>query len=162
MLISNPVKMMVDLKQYRLPRKIKKKLSSKFWLYPEDENGSSLMANPKYSQEHYNAIKKGIATEFPDPKTRKIRQKEQNEKLSKEIVVSDVLLKEYVNEIFAEEFRFASLNTLLNAKANPKAIIAYYNFINAYNLYKSGEESFGNICCASVDHARDLMRKKKK
>ena len=44
---------------FRLPRKVKKKLKKGFWLYLPDEVGSSLQANPTKSQEDYTALKQG-------------------------------------------------------------------------------------------------------
>jgi hypothetical protein len=67
-------------------------------------------------------------------------------------------LKTYVNEIIREDLRYSFYNTLLQAKNNKRAIQAYFNFINAYHLYKDGEESYGNICCLAVDRARELLK----
>jgi hypothetical protein len=63
-----------------------------------------------------------------------------------------------VDEIFALRFRNASFNTLLQAKKNPKAVVAYYNFVNAYKLSKT-EDGYGNVCCLAVDKAKELLRK---
>jgi hypothetical protein len=150
------------MEKYRIPRKIKKKFKGNIWLYPADEKGNSLVASPKRSQEDYNAVKNGIAKPMVDFKRIKENRAAYKEKMDAEIFVDDSDLKNYVDEIFAEQYRFSSYNTLIRAKNNPKAIITYYNFINAYNLYKNGEESFGNICCASVDYAKDLLKKKRK
>ncbi|WP_271785374.1 hypothetical protein [Aquimarina algiphila] len=72
------------------------------------------------------------------------------------------MLREYVNDIFVEEYRVPSYRTLLEAKDNPKTIITYHNFINAYELQANGESSFGNICCMSVDSAIDLLLEEQK
>ncbi|MDC1265475.1 hypothetical protein N8009_01635 [Flavobacteriaceae bacterium] len=52
-----------------------------------------------------------------------------------------------------EDFRVSAYNTLIEAKDNPKAVGAYFNFINAYNLMEKGDSSFGNTCCLAVDLA---------
>jgi len=49
------------MKQFRLPRKIKKSLKKGLWLYPPDEEGNSLMASPARYQEDFMAVKMGIA-----------------------------------------------------------------------------------------------------
>ena len=144
--------------KFRLPRKTKKELEHKLWLYPADEKGNRLMANPKHSKEDYDAIKKGIVTDLFDKDNTKAKQKAYREKMNKEIFVSDEELKLYVDEIFAEKYRTAAYNTLIKAKNNPKAIVAYFNFINAYNL-SVNEDSYGNVCCMSVDLAKKLLLK---
>lgn len=58
--------------------------------------------------------------------------------------------------------RTSSYNILIAAKNNPKAIIAYYNFLNAYQLIEKGDDSYGNICCMAIDFAGDLLKKKRK
>lgn len=150
------------MKQFRLPRKVKKSISGKLWLYPADEKGNPLMASPTRSQEDYSAIKIGIVRNLFDQEDSKARKKEMREKLDKENFVADEELKRYINEIFREGIRDSSFDTLIAAKNNPKAIISYYNFVNAYQLYENGDESFGNICCLSLDKAKELLKKKRK
>jgi hypothetical protein len=150
------------MKRFRLPRKIKKSLKGNLWLYPADEKGNSLMAFPARSQEDYTALKKGIVRNLIDPKNAKARRKAFKEKLNKEITVSDGELKSYVDDIIREDLRISSYNTLIAARNNPKAIIAYYNFVNAYQLYEEGDESYGNICCLSLNKAEELLKKRKK
>lgn len=149
------------MQKFRLPRKIKKKLNRQLWLYPADDKGNSLMAWPKKYQEDYNAIKQGIVRNLMDSKNSKARRKEEREKLDREIKVTDEDLKIFVDDIFAEEYRKSSHDILIKAKTNPKAIIAYYNFVNAYNLYKKGEESYSNTCCMAVDLAKKLLKKRR-
>ncbi len=148
-------------KKFRLPRKVKKKLKKGFWLYHPDEKGDSLGASPAKNQQDYIAYKKGDLRNLVDRKNSRKRRKEFNSKLDKEVSISDQVLQEYVNDIFAEEFRDSSYRTLLEAKNSRKGIKAYHNFINAYELQANGEESFGNISCMSVDYARDLLREEK-
>lgn len=45
---------------FRLPRRVKKKLFKKIYLYPPSEDGSALMAFPGRNQEDYDAYKKGV------------------------------------------------------------------------------------------------------
>lgn len=131
------------------------------WLYPTDEIGNSLMASPARSQEDYTAVKNGIVRNVFDHKNAKARRKAISEKLNQEIIVTDEDLKRYVDDIFQEDFRTLSYNILKAAKKNEKAIPAYYNFVNAYQLYELGEQSYGNICCLSVDKAKEILKKAK-
>ncbi|WP_103866018.1 hypothetical protein [Aquimarina sp. I32.4] len=93
-----------------------------------------------------------------DKRNSKKESKEFWSNLDKEVSVSDHVFKEYVNNIFAEEYRTSSYRTLLEAKNSLITIKAYHNFINVYELQANGEDSFGNICCMPVDYARDLLR----
>jgi hypothetical protein len=52
------------MKKFRLPRKIKKQYKYKRFFLPKDENGSRKMVNPNNSQEEYNLVKQGIATDL--------------------------------------------------------------------------------------------------
>lgn len=149
------------MKEFRLPRKTKKYLKSNFWLYPADKNGCSLMASPARRQKDFLAFKSGILRNILDRVSNKANRLEKREKLDKEIFITDEELRAYVDEIFEEEYRNSSFNTLTRAKNSTKAVTAYYNFINAYQLYENGEDSYGNVCCMSVDHARELLRNKK-
>lgn len=144
------------MNKFRLPRKTKKKLEHKLWLYPADEIGNRLMANPKHCKEDYDAIKKGIVTNLFDKNNTNAERKLYRKKMNKEIFVSDEELKIFVDKIFSEKYKTSSYNTLIKAKNNPKAIIAYFNFINAYNL-SINEESYENVCCLSVDLAKKLL-----
>jgi len=148
------------MKAFRLPRKVKKKLKKTIWLYPADEKGNSLMAWPTRSQKDYNAVIQGVVRDIMAGSTKASRKKEKA-KLDKATEVSDEELRTFVDDIFAKEYRNSSYLTLIKAKNNPKAIVAYYNFINAYNLMKQGEGSYSNTCCLLVDYARDLLRRKK-
>ena len=149
------------MQKFRLSRKIKKKLKGQLWLYPADDNGNSLMAWPRKSQIDYSAIKQGVVRNLMDSKNTKAKRKEKRKELDKEIMVTGEELKIFVDEIFAEEYRKSSYDTLIRAKTNPKAIIAYYNFVNAYYLYQKGEESYSNTCCMAVDLAKELLKKKR-
>ncbi len=148
------------MKKFRLPRKIKKRLEKQMWLYPADDKGNRLMAWPRNSQKDYTAVKHGVAASLMDSKNAKTKRKEYKKKLDAEIFITDEDLKLFVDDIFAKEHRYSSYTTLLMAKKTPKAIIAYYNFVNAYNLYKNGDESYSNICCLSVDRAKELLKRK--
>ena len=150
------------MKRFRLPRKIKKSLRGKLWLYPADEKGDSLMATPARSQEDYSALKKGIVRNILDPKGAKARNQAFGEKFDKKTLVSDEELKRYVDDIIREDLRTSSYRTLLAAKNNPRAIPAYYNFVNAFQLFEAGEDSYGNICCLSLERAEKLLNKRKK
>ena len=146
--------------KFRLPRKTKKSLKKTMWLYPPDEKGSSLMAWPTQSQEDYTAVKKGVARAFP--KSTKASRKKMLDVLDKEIFVDDSVLKSYVDDIIREDLRNSSYNILVEAKNNPIAAKAYFNFVNAYQLIEKGKDSYGNICCLAIDNAKELLRPKKK
>lgn len=128
------------------------------WLYPPDEKGNSLMAFPSRSQEDFTAVRKRIARQFPNPEKAKARRKEFREKLDKEVFVTDETLKAYVNDIIRKDLRISSFNTLIEAKQNPKALTAYFNFVNAYQLFEKGKDSYGNICCLAIDKAKALLK----
>lgn len=147
------------MKNFRLPRKRKKQLKKEMWLYPPDDKGFSLMANPESSQKDYDAVKKGIVRPLMDNKNAKAERKAYREKMNKEVFVSDEELKMFVDDIFAERYRNSSYTNLLLAKNNPKAVVAYYNFVNAYHFYKNGEESYSNVCCMCADYAKELLKK---
>ena len=51
------------MKKFRLPRKVKKKLTGKLWLYPKDDRNCRRLGFPKYSQEDYDAVKQGICVD---------------------------------------------------------------------------------------------------
>ncbi len=148
------------MNKFRLSRKTKKSIKKTMWLYPADEKGNSLMAWPARSQEDYTAVIKGVVRKFPQ--RTKAARKKFNERLDREIFVEDSILQSYVNDIFREDLRNSSYRTLIEAKNNPKAMKAYFNFINAYQLYEKGKDSYGNICCMAIDSAKELMKTKRK
>ena len=147
------------MKKFRLPRKEKKSLKRGLWLYPADEKGNSLMAHPKRTREDYDAMKKGVLRNLIDPKKLKEGAKKQAAKIDPEIFIPDDQLKEYVDDIFREDLRSGALRTLVRAKNSETAAKAYFNFVNAYNLYQKGKHSYGNICCLALDRAELLLRK---
>ncbi len=144
--------------KFKLPRKQKKRLKKVLWLYPPDENGNSLMASPAISQEDYLAFKKGILRNLFD--RNKSERVEFRSRLNKKISVSNETLREYVDDIFSKEFRSSSFDILVRANNSKRAVTAYYNFVNAYEIYCGGEDSYGNICCMAVDSAKKLLRGK--
>jgi len=149
------------MKRFILPRKTKKSLKGKLWLYPADEKGNPLMAQPNTSQEDYTAIKQGIVQNLLHRKGANTERKERRKKLNQEIMVTDDELRNYVNDIIRQDLRYSSYNTLIEAKNNPRAIIAYYNFVNAYHLLEKGEDSSGNICCLAIALAKDRLKAEK-
>jgi hypothetical protein len=52
------------MKKFRLPRKIKKQYKYKRFFLPPDTNGSREMVDPTNSQEEYDVVRKGIATDL--------------------------------------------------------------------------------------------------
>ncbi len=147
------------MERFKLPRKTKKALKKGMWLYPPDEQGNSLMASPARLEKDYQAYKKGILRNLIERRVSK--KKEFRERLDGKISVSDETLRNYVNDIIVKDFRSSSYDILIKAKNSKSAIIAYYNFINAYQLYEKGEESYGNICCMAIDAARDRLKQNK-
>jgi len=147
------------MKEFRLPRKVKKKLRG-LWLYPADEKGNSLMASPKRSQEDYTAVKNGEVREITHGS--KKRSKARYAELSIEVTVPDLKLKEYVDDIFREDLRSSAYRIFLEAKSHPKAVRGYYHFVNAYHKYLEADDgSWGNTCCFALDAARDLLKEKR-
>jgi len=148
------------MEKVRLPRKTKKALQKTMWLYPSDEKGNSLMAWPTESQKDYFAAKKGIAKKFPNRS--KAERKKFIAELDKEVFVDNKVLKTYVDNIIREDLRNSSYNTLIEARNCPKAVKAYFNFVNAYQIFEKGKGSYGNICCLAIDSAKELLKPKKK
>ena len=120
------------------------------------------MAHPVTSQEDYTAMKHGIVRNIFDRKNAKSEKKKFRDEIDREIIVSDENLRNYIDDIIREDLRTSSYNTLIAAKNSPKAIIAYYNFVNAYHLLQKGDDSLGNICCLSIDRAKALLRTNKR
>lgn len=146
------------MKKFKIPRKLKKELKKGFWLYQPDEDGNSVMASPHRYQEDFIAFKKGLLRNVMDNYGSRQRQLEFRAKIDGEILVSDDTLKTYVDVIMREDLRRSSYETLIKAKQSKKAISAYYNFVNAYQLVEKGEDSFGNICCLAIDNADELLK----
>ncbi|TVZ28565.1 hypothetical protein JM83_3699 [Gillisia sp. Hel_I_86] len=148
------------MKEFKIPRKLKKRLKKGIWFYHPDNNGNSRMAWPGKSSEDFEAFKNGKLRNMFDPFGSRIKQKKLSEKIDAEIVVSDEELKKYVDDIIREDLRRSSFETLLKAKNSKRAVSAYYNFINAYRLLvDKGEDSFGNICCLAIENAERLLKK---
>lgn len=145
--------------RFKLPRKTKKALKKGMWLYPPNEHGNSLVARPARLEKDYQAYKKGILRNLIE--RRDSKKKEFRERLDGENYVSDETLRSYVNDIIAKDYRSSSYDILIKAKNSKGAIIAYFNFINAYQLYEKGEESYGNICCMAIDFARHRLKQNK-
>lgn len=146
--------------KFRLPRKTKKKLKG-IWLYPKDEKGNSLMAFPKRSQKDYSALKKGIVRNIINKKNSRKRNIEFFKKIDAEIYVTDQLLKKYVDECFHKDLRSKAYQLFIRAKNDKKAVVSYFNFINAYQLSKENF-SYGNVAAMSYDLAERLLKKKYK
>ncbi|SDW24880.1 hypothetical protein [Aequorivita viscosa] len=147
------------MKKFRLPRKTKKRLRKGLWFYPPDEKGGSLMASPYRSQEDYDAYKKGELRNLGVQHNSRKHQNEFRNKIDKEIKVTDDVLKNYLDDLMAKEFRDWAFNILVKAKNHPKAKSSYYNFVNAYLLHKN-DGSFGNVACLAVDRAEELLKKR--
>lgn len=150
------------MNKFRLPRKIKKKLKRTIYLYPPDKDGNSLMAFPTRDEKDYIALKQGTVKNILERGRNRQEKKEFFKMLDKEIIIPDEELKAYVDDIIREDLRNSFYNILIEAKKSPKAIIAYFNFVNAYKMYAEGNDSYGNICCLAVDKAKDLLKTKKK
>jgi hypothetical protein len=148
------------MKKFRIPRKTKKFLKKGLWLYPADENGNSLMGFPARDDEDFYAYKQGILKNLFDSKNSKQESKEYRQKMNKVVSVPNETLRAYVDEIFRKELRNSSYYILIKAQNHTRAVIAYYNFINAYILDQNGEDSYGNIFCLAVDRAKELLKKK--
>lgn len=117
------------------------------------------MGFPARDEDDFYAYKQGILKNLFDRKNSKQESKEYRQKMNKAVSVSNETLRTYVDEIFRKDLRNSSYYILIEAKSHPRAIIAYYNFINAYRLDQNGGDSYGNICCLAVDRAKELLKK---
>ncbi len=118
------------------------------------------MGFPARDEEDFYAYQQGVLKNLFDRKNSKQESEEYRQKMNKAISVPNETLRAYVDDIFRKDLRNSSYYILIEAKSHPHAIIAYYNFINAYNLDQSGEDSYGNICCLAVERAKELLKKK--
>ena len=116
------------------------------------------MASPARNKEDLEAYKSGELRNLLNDNRSKQERKEENSKLDKENYVSDQTLRKYIDDIIRKDLRTSSFHILREAKNSKKAVRAYFNFVNAYELFESGEESYGNICCLAIDHAKKLLR----
>lgn len=110
-------------------------------------------------EKDFYAYKKGILRNLFTRKNSKQESKEYRQKMNKAVSVPNETLRAYVDEIFRKDLRNSSYYILIEAKSHPRAVIAYYNFINAYHLDQGGEYSYGNICCLAIDRAKELLKK---
>jgi len=148
--------------KFRVPRKIRKKIGKKIYLYPPDKDGNSLMAKPLENQRDYTAFLQGILrTPFHFTKAEQKQMSiEWNAKFNKVVEISDEELLEAVNNIFGEDYRDNAYNVLLRAKSHPIAISDYYTFVNAWGLIQNGER-YGNVACMCIDSAEDNLKRSK-
>lgn len=131
---------------FRLPRKIKKKLSKKFLLFPEDEKGNSQLAFPYKYQEHYDAYKQGLLTD--------LMLIDIPESIDYSIPVQPLQhqeLVELVNFVFAEQYRERAIKYLTFAKDNVKCKKLYNIIVNSWNETKNGKDKSINVCLAYDD-----------
>jgi len=123
------------------------------------------MAHPTRTQEDYSAVKNGIVRDLFSRDNSRKERKEYSAKINREVIIPDDQLRKYVDGIIREDLRFSSYNTLIKAKNSPTAIRAYYNFVNAYQMFEK-DDSYGNTCCMAIDRAEELLKqaraKKKK
>lgn len=149
-----------SVKKFRLPRKVKKIKLSGIWLYPKDEKRNSQMAFPRKYQKDYTAIKQGVVKNFLQGRDRE-SSKEMFKKLNVENYVSDDVLKTYVDDYFAKEYRKISYEILLEAKYIPEARESYFNFVNAYQMHLQ-DGSYRNTPAMAVDHAEYVLKQRRK
>jgi hypothetical protein len=150
--------------KFRIPRKEKKKLKKRHFFYPPEKDGSILHAQPHDNQEEYDLYKSGELNEpfTVTKKEAKLRQEEFRKKFHKpvdDVPESKIIIA--VGEIFNENHRFSAITTLLRARFIEDTKVDFYTFMNAYNLTKSGEGDYGNICCMAVDSAKEKLKKQK-
>lgn len=146
------------IKKFRLPRKIKKKISHKIFLYPKDSHGEMLMAWPLFNQEDYDAVKNGVAKDIAHRTKAQIKADsiKWKEIYHQPIEIDDETLSKMVDDVFSIEYRKSALSMLLRAKTHPVAIEDYYTFINSYNLGKT------NISAMCYDGLEMNLKKSKK
>jgi len=147
-------------KKFRIPRKIKKRINTIF-LYPPDERGSSLMASIKNSQEDYTAYKQNILRPLVSKTKAQIKEINERYKIfDVPTYLTDDDLKFAITEIFGEEFRDSAYSILSRSKNHDVAKVAYYNFVNAYNMTKAGGDE-STMCCMSLDLAEENLQRSK-
>lgn len=146
------------IKKFRLPRKIKKKIANKIFLYPKDSRGGMLMAWPLLNQEDYNAVRNGVAKDMLHRTKAQMKADsiKYHETYHKPVEVDEATLSNMVNEVFSSEYRKKALSMLIKAKIHPVAIEDYYTFINSYNLGKT------NISAMCYDGLEMNLKKSKK
>ncbi len=147
------------MKKFRIPRKIKKKLSG-IYFYPKDEKNCKQLASPKTCQEDYTAHKQNIVGKcFSRTKSEAKEASLQWEiDYHTPIEMSDIELKLAIDDIFAEEFREQAFNIFSRSKNHMVAKKDYYTFVNAYNMTKNGNDK-SIICCMSLDSAENDLQK---
>jgi hypothetical protein len=99
---------------------------------------------------------------LPDKRNSKARRREFRERLNMTVYIPDEQVRANINSLIRKDLQMSSYNTLIEAKNNKHAVIAYYNFVNAYNIYAAGNDSYGNICCNAIDRAKDLLKRRRK
>jgi len=142
------------MEKIKIPRKLKKKLKKTIWLYSPNQDGSSVMGSPAVDEKDFIAWKNGELRDILSNVRSKKHRQEYSEWINKEIYVSDEVLKEYVNNIFAEKYRNESFEILLKVKDKEHLKKYYFQFINAYNK----EEDYSNTCCQIVDFAKENLK----
>ncbi len=102
----------------KLPRLEKKKLRKTLWCYPADEKGNSLVAFPYKYKADYEAMKTGIVKNVMDMDLdENPKLIEAKKSLDKEIYITNLELKSYVDDIFAEKYRNESYQRRSAAKS---------------------------------------------
>ncbi|WP_203293581.1 hypothetical protein [Luteirhabdus pelagi] len=147
------------MKKLKIPRKLKKRLKKGIWFHQPEEDGGAYIAFPYKDAEDFKAYKENRLRNVLDKHNTRTRRQAFRKKLNAPVEVSDETLRQYVDDMLRKDIRRSSYELLIKAKNNNQAVIAYYNFVNAYQLTKKGEDSYGNICCASLDVAKRLLKK---
>jgi len=139
------------MSKFRVSRKEKKRIKkSGILLYPPDNKGNSLMADPLYKQEDLLAFRNG---ELESIWTRS-RTYDLFDILNREIDTpfSDDQLRESVNYIFGEQYRESSFNSLKRAFNSTNKNKYYIQYVNAYlETIREGGEDLSITCCLIVD-----------
>lgn len=144
------------MKKFRIPRKLKKKISKKIYLYPPDKDGSSVMGFPSSNENDFKAYKSGLLTspfEMTKKKIKEVRLKYETV-YYKPCELTDEELTLAVEEVFSKEYRSEALSVLRKSKKHDIAIKDYYTFCNAFKLKEF------NIACMSIDGAEYSLRSK--
>jgi metal-dependent HD superfamily phosphatase/phosphodiesterase len=78
------------------------------------------------------------------------------EKLKPEVYMTNDELEQAIFNLYESQYIKDVYETLIEIKK--KDIKYYFEFVNAYNLYKDGDNSYGNICFMIVEAAKENLK----
>jgi hypothetical protein len=136
--------------KFRVPRKTKKKIKNTIYLYPPNEDGSSLMAFPLRSQKDFDAYKQGIVQPLFDYK--KAKNEPTNWEDENTLTVEEI--HEAVEHIFAQEYIEQAKRILVRAMNDVHVKKEYLIFVNSWLDTKNGNDKSITMCMVYDDILR--------